>query len=484
MIWFNCPNLSRHSRTSGRATGQMQVICGRRNFVHASAVPKLQRCDFERFAEVCRFKSIHRYSSLFMSLFMSSFHFWRMACFSWATETSWNGLSLKLCWSALHFLGHGWVRIQARYSAIQPNRIQPHFKVWTLHHLQSPEWWLAQGCCRFNIAQSSNNTSFPALTTTPWSKLAGADAYTLAWQWNRTKQRPSLQIQRFVLFVVQHNGTAFLHCRVETASHCDLGSRWIERYSAKMWKTSARNQLRQQNWNSILLKVHQSVFFDRRFHRCISVVSTQSPWINLFAAPSQLLQPDDKRIPSTNLDMIMIWYHALDRGVCFFLCNTVRIDPTSIVSIFYPPCVCILSGVIFDVTSWLVPEEMTECPYPRAYWPQETFISVLCYSRPTCPTCQTCACPRLFDNCSAPRSCSLWTNVSILSSFWFFLHQPQNMQEWYWIWSFGFVVVSCRIWFFDGLKSVLSLCEESCTPLSTAKRSKNPLKTGTCLECL
>lgn len=158
MIWFNCPNLSRHSRTSGRATGQMQVICGRRNFVHASAVPKLQRCDFERFAEVCRFKSIHRYSSLFMSLFMSSFHFWRMACFSWATETSWNGLSLKLCWSALHFLGHGWVLIQARYSAIQP--IQPHFKVWTLHHLQSPEWWLAQGCCRFNIAQSLSCWSF------------------------------------------------------------------------------------------------------------------------------------------------------------------------------------------------------------------------------------------------------------------------------------------------------------------------------------
>lgn len=54
MIWFNCPNLSRH-RTSGRATGQMQVICGRRNFVHASAVPKLQRCDFE-FAEVWRKK--------------------------------------------------------------------------------------------------------------------------------------------------------------------------------------------------------------------------------------------------------------------------------------------------------------------------------------------------------------------------------------------------------------------------------------------
>lgn len=81
MIWFNCPNLSRHSRTSGRATGQMQVICGRRNFVHASAVPKLRRCDFERFAEVCRLKSIHRYIQVYSWVYSchhSTFEGWHV----------------------------------------------------------------------------------------------------------------------------------------------------------------------------------------------------------------------------------------------------------------------------------------------------------------------------------------------------------------------------------------------------------------------
>lgn len=80
------------------------------------------------------------------------------------------------------------------------------------------------------------------------------------------------------------------------------------------------------------------------------------------------------------------------------------------------------------------------------------------------PGCLTIAQPQ-----DRARSGPMFLFSAHLSSFWFFWQQPQNMQEWYWIWSFGFVVVSCRIWFFDGLTSVLSLFEESCTPLSTAK---------------